>query len=339
MVQKYSKAHIDRVGEILISETALTEEKEIAVMTLNNWRMLHSYPLNIFRDELQEHVRQVDPDAIVAQRLKRLPTILHKIKERKTIQRLSQMQDIAGLRVIVDNVDAVYALKERYERQRAWKRVKDYISEPRATGYRGVHLIYEYVNAKNPASDGLLVEIQLRTRLQHLWATAVETIDFLWQDSLKYSTGSYQWTEFFKLVSAAFTCREGTNQLKCFEEISCAEIAKQLQLTLVKQSLGSTLEAIKTLSFVKDNPALTNSKYWVVSSSLKDAVKIYYFNEDQLEQATGFYNDEERKTHKDAKSQVVLISVDSFKKIEEAYPNFFLNIHKFLVELNYVAGL
>jgi len=45
---------------------------------------------------------------------------------------------------------------------------RDYISDPRRSGYRGVHVIVGY--------DGRQIEVQLRTRVMHDWAIAVERL-------------------------------------------------------------------------------------------------------------------------------------------------------------------
>ncbi|MBR7037302.1 hypothetical protein IKI14_05690 [bacterium] len=37
-------------------------------------------------------------------------------------------------------------------------------------------MVYKYQNAYAPEYNGLQIEIQLRTELEHLWATAVETM-------------------------------------------------------------------------------------------------------------------------------------------------------------------
>jgi len=49
-----------------------------------------------------------------------------------------------------------------------------------------------------------LVEIQIRSRLQHLWATAVETVDFFTNQAIKSNEGQKDWVTFFRLVSSAF---------------------------------------------------------------------------------------------------------------------------------------
>ena len=81
------------------------------------------------------------------------------------------MQDIAGARIIVGNMDQLLDVERRIKRWRGLKRIKNYIDQPKPSGYRGKHFIFE--------KDGMFVEIQLRTQLQHVWATSVETIDVL----------------------------------------------------------------------------------------------------------------------------------------------------------------
>ena len=134
---------------------------------------------------MREYVKELSgKHGIVAQRLKRVPTILDKIKNRQQQMQLGRMQDVGGLRAIVTDIRQLNDLKKKYARLRtkhSLERVHDYISETKESGYRGVHIIYKYHSPEKPQYDGLYVEIQLRTRLQHLWATAVETVDFFFK--------------------------------------------------------------------------------------------------------------------------------------------------------------
>lgn len=52
------------------------------------------------------------------------------------------------------------------------------------------------------------LEVQLRTRLQHSWATAVEAIGLLKNQELKAGEGDPDWLRLFALVSAEFACTE-----------------------------------------------------------------------------------------------------------------------------------
>src|SRR4051812_7252222 len=97
----FSKADVNRAGQILVAgDPALSEA---AFEILANWRACHGYPMNTFQALLRHRLKEIDEDAIVAQRLKRAPSVIAKLKRFKTMN-LSQMQDIAGLRAILSSV-------------------------------------------------------------------------------------------------------------------------------------------------------------------------------------------------------------------------------------------
>ena len=104
----------------------------------------------------------------VAQRLKRTPSILAKLR-RFPSMKLSRMQDIGGARAVLPGIAEVDDLRRRYmqgNRRSAHTFVaeKDYIRRPKASGYRGIHLTYRYGSRENPDYNGLQIEIQLRTK-------------------------------------------------------------------------------------------------------------------------------------------------------------------------------
>ena len=68
----YSRSAVDVAGDTLINNNATAEETEHALTVLNNWRSSHSYPLQVFYMNLRDRARTVAPNALVAQRLKRL---------------------------------------------------------------------------------------------------------------------------------------------------------------------------------------------------------------------------------------------------------------------------
>ena len=82
-------------------------------------------------------------------------------------------------------------------------------AEPRPSGYRGMHLIYSYRANRKHALDGLNVEIQIRTSLQHQWATAVETVGTFTGEALKSGGGEEDWLRFFVLRSSRIAHVEG----------------------------------------------------------------------------------------------------------------------------------
>src|SRR3989338_2519431 len=115
----YSKSKVDLAGETLISKTSLPEEKDKALAILDNWRAIHRYPMHIFKKRLKRVSEKLDKNAISVQRLKRLPSILKKLQRdyygNKPTMNLSQMQDIAGCRVVMSNVELARRLyREKY---------------------------------------------------------------------------------------------------------------------------------------------------------------------------------------------------------------------------------
>jgi len=125
---------------------------------------------------------------------------------------LARMQDIGGLRAIVESVTKVRELEKVYLESNFRHQLatphKDYIQHPKSDGYRGIHLVYKYRSELAPAYDGLNLELQLRTRLQHAWATAVETMGTFLGQALKSGQGEGQWKAFFEVSSAAIALLE-----------------------------------------------------------------------------------------------------------------------------------
>jgi len=77
----------------------------------------------------------------------------------------------------------------------------DYINNPKPSGYRGFHLVYRYQSDKKQTYNNLKVEMQIRSPLQHQWATAVETVDAFTGQALKSSSGDEEWQTFYCGVS------------------------------------------------------------------------------------------------------------------------------------------
>ena len=338
MTPKYSRSSINRVGEILAADDSTDEQLRLAKQSLSDWRALHLYPMNVFQTTLRKYVNEIDSKGIVAQRLKRTPTIIDKLKNRQTNMSLGRMQDVGGLRAIVSNVQQVRKIRERFVRpqpKRILKREYDYIAEPKESGYRGIHLVYEYRNPKKPEYDGLQIEIQLRTRLQHLWATAVETVGFFYQESLKSSLGNEKRLEFFQMVSALFALKENQPTCEQYRDLSFETLVDQLWQFDSNHKILHQLEAIQVARDAVKEPKLADATYWIIQTNLAPfTTSIFPFFKVQQESAKMVYQflEETIKSTEsiNGKSQVVLVSTDSVKQLNKAYPNFFLDIADFI---------
>ena len=95
------------------------------------------------------------------------------------------MQDIGGCRVVLPTADDAFIFGAEFVSSRIRHklvRYHNYISKPRSTGYRGLHLMYEYDSDRATGWEGLQIEIQLLFQFQHQWATAVGNRgSFRWQ--------------------------------------------------------------------------------------------------------------------------------------------------------------
>ena len=129
-------------------------------------------------------LRVVGSPVRVSQRLKRIHRIVEKLsRPEHHSMRLSQMEDVGGCRVVVPSLKDLVRLRERILEN--WhdslRMEKDYVAHPKEDGYRAIHLIV--------IRDERLVEIQLRTARQHLWATHVERLEMTRRESLRGGAG------------------------------------------------------------------------------------------------------------------------------------------------------
>ena len=181
-VPEHARSQVNAAGTALIFPSSSPDAARRALGVVNNWRASHSVPLNAVRANLRNHVvAESGEEALIAQRFKRLSSIEAKLRRSRHMQ-LARMQDVGGCRAVLPSTGSVRNVVRRFERSRTnheLLRRYDYMTQPRASGYRGVHLVYGYrtKRERNTVYNGMRIEIQLRSRLQHAWATAVETVD------------------------------------------------------------------------------------------------------------------------------------------------------------------
>lgn len=142
----------------------------------------------------------------MASRPKRMSSIRRKLAT-STVE-LHKMQDLAGCRAIVGDIASVNALLERihdrfpHDIRKEWR----FIQEPKPDGYRSHHIAFKFKPRRHEDEhfEGREVELQIRTRLQHSWATAVEAVSLYRGEDLKHHKGDHEWLRLFELSSAEF---------------------------------------------------------------------------------------------------------------------------------------
>ncbi|NLY36533.1 MAG: GTP pyrophosphokinase family protein [Tissierellia bacterium] len=101
-----------------------------------------------------------------------LPLTLDSIKD--------NLYDVAGIRVICHYVEDIYLLRKLLLQQDDLNlvRERDYIAEPKANGYRSLHLIVEVPVYLSEKTTKMSVEIQLRTVAMDFWASLEHEINY-----------------------------------------------------------------------------------------------------------------------------------------------------------------
>ncbi len=332
-IPKYSGNQINKAGKIIADPFSTIEEREDALVILNNWRAAHAYPLQVICSNL----RKKNPNAIVVQRLKRLESITGKIQRFPEMQ-LYKMQDLGGCRVIVDTIEQVYESVDKYKSSRIrhiLKREYDYIANPKKSGYRSYHMVYQFHSeTKDTYNKNMFIEIQFRTKLQHMWATAVEMMGIYTKSNLKSSQGDYDILRFFTLVSSLFAIQE--KMPICPNTSGWAdELISEIKYLDNKNNIISTLSGLNvSINYAsnKYNQKDKNLYYIILLNYDKMRVTVKPFKSSNLETATKLYG----KIEQGSNINVVLVSASSFETLKLAYPNYFADISYFVTKLRRV---
>ncbi|MBQ8624596.1 MAG: GTP pyrophosphokinase family protein [Agathobacter sp.] len=118
-----------------------------------------------------------NPIESIKSRVKSSDSLLKKIRKKDiplTLEAIEEnIWDIAGIRVICSYQDDIYLLAECLLQQDDVKliEVKDYIKNPKANGYRSLHLIVEVPIFLQEEKRNMKVEVQLRTIAMDFWAS------------------------------------------------------------------------------------------------------------------------------------------------------------------------
>lgn len=201
----HTASQVNRAGKTLRqwlqarSLTLADQEVQDALKILTDYRAAHARPLLKANSALRSVVRSEGCEVEVSQRLKRMSTILDKLVRQPNMS-LSRMQDIGGCRAILGNLDELRRVEARLKRRRAPVRVDDYVASPRSSGYRSIYLVVQY--------DGRNIEVQLRTRLMHEWAVAVERLGGNIDADLKSGKGPPQILQWLEAIAEALAIED-----------------------------------------------------------------------------------------------------------------------------------
>lgn len=315
-----SKSRVNRAGNAVRDGSATHDD----YLVIEEWRAAHRAVLNTFQAILRN--RTIGSNTTVAQRHKRRTTIFDKLLRLPEMQ-LARMDDVAGCRLIFDDVDGLERFKLTFHKARFHHQRKNepdkynYIANPKSTGYRGIHDIYAYdVNSDTGKHlKGLMVEIQYRTVVQHAWATAVEVIGFITENQPKFQKGDDRY-EYAMALASEILARAYENLRGPFPEIKDVDVVKKFLAADAELKLLDMLRALNasnTASTEKRNSIL------IFHESSKLEVRTY---KSATEALAALFELEKEMPGKD----IVLVKADTTEEVRFAFKNYFSDARDFI---------
>ena len=255
--------------------------------------------------------------------------------------KLSQMHDLGGCRAILSSVEAVDQLFAMYRgpqelgnlfEAEGTLKCYDYIRNPKPDGYRGIHIVGRYrpIVLTNEPWNGHRIEMQLRTQLQHAFATAVETVTTFTRFPLKFGGGPDEWRRFFSLMGSALALREQT-PIVAETPINRAQLARELRDVTnslkVRQKLRGWAKALRRLP--RHN--VRRFKWLLLVLNVTDStIKVTGFDDRAKTDIAIAQIEQQKREDLDA----VLVWVRSVNDLKTAYPNYYADTSGFIEALN-----
>lgn len=337
---RYSREEVNWAGKFiaLLYDGSDAQEKDFmrAMDIIDNFRAAHAFPLNTLQHRLRMLASPIDTDVIVAQRLKRLYSIMSKL-ERFPSMTLSQMQDIGGCRAVLGSVGNVNSLAEAFKQSSIKHKLQhedDYVYAPRDSGYRSRHLMYRYYSDRSEVFNELRIEVQLRTNMQHAWATTVETVDAFTKQALKSSRGRADWTQFFQLMGTWMALRENTPPVPGTPS-SQHELKSELRRCAEELQVEKTLRGFTTaLRLTQRVRTHGEADFYLLSlNNVKERLNVAEFRKEDLGRAVDMYARVEKRIRDHKLTDAVLVSVNTVADLRRAYPNYYADTFDFVEEM------
>lgn len=249
---------------------------------------------------------------------------------------MSQMQDVGGCRAVVGgmkNLGQVLRIYVDRPLKHTLYKLDNYIDQPKEDGYRSIHMRYRFAGRATASPwNNLRIEVQIRTKLQHSWATAVETIDAFTGENIKFGVGAEKWRRFFALMGSVHALYErqeavpNTPLAVSDLRAELAELSFELNVPYMLRSYARIGRQVQGYKNGKD--------YWYLLELMPSTseVKMTSYPTKMSDQAKIDYAAAELRFQKTL-NQAVLVSVDSIKDLQKAYPNFFGDTRLFLSSL------
>lgn len=320
----YSNSRVKTAGKRIRKGTANLEDWQV----FENHRRAHARTLNTHQIRLRRVADKIDFS--VAQRLKRRPTIIDKLTREPNMQ-LSTMHDIAGCRVIFNDLNDLFAYRNamlskpsKHIHVNKGNAHFDYVNNPKSSGYRGIHEVFKTRTGRTDgrAWDDLMIEVQLRTKAQHAWATAVETIDLLNGERAKFGEADPQLKRFFILASEIIS-RAHEDNPSSLPDLDVNLLLEEFH------GLEQQLGVVKRLDeAVQQNPQLNRRMATILIFHFEEGRTLEVREFSALSEALPEYEKLEDEFRE--KADVVLVRAESVEDIRRSFQNYFSDAKDFV---------
>lgn len=319
------------------------EDYLIAIDKAQRWRAQHALPTeNCFRTLLLSATGF--PEAVLTFRLKRMKSILAKIRRAGKSYQIGTMDDIGGCRMILKDMEqvreAISILADRFSLKEG-NSIKNYIEQPRDSGYRSCHLI-----TTNPGADrDYRVEVQVRTQLQHLWSTAVEAASFIYESDYKAERAldevdhrEQQIRVFFTIISSLFSLEEGTPQVRGYDSPRDELVRELHELDYLASIIEDLSNADDTVFLSENGTRFDRPGFYLMRFATEmQFLDIGYFSPRELEKALHAYDECESDALGNGGTasiftydDVVLAYAQDGEQLGLAFPNYSTRVGEFL---------
>jgi hypothetical protein len=264
------------------------------------------------------------------------------IRQKLDARSLYDIQDIAGCRAILPTIGDVHGVLAAYEQsaRHSLKKPYDYVQAPRDTGYRSYHLVFRFDGEAEEEREAFKhhnVEVQLRTQLQHAWATAVEAVGLVRNEDLKHGRGDPDWLRFFNLMSSEFAEEEGCPLVPGTPE-DASERHREIRELDKKLSAIKSLDGFRRIIEKTARAEASRGTIFLIQYdpdreevSIK-TVPTFKVGSNKMGTA------EEWESGRGRRIETVLVEVDAASDLRKAYPNYFLDVGMFVDRLRPIVA-
>ena len=244
---------------------------------------------------------------LVCGRSKRTKSIIRKLRrtENRSMD-LSRVSDMVGLRVLVETAGQQQQVLDQLCGALTAKDVDDYRTNVPPSGYRCVHII---------ARDGSrLLEIQLRTLAQHLWAVESESFG----EKVKEGSGTAGPAVYLQTLSTA--CRQVDEGQEPY--VTGTDVPLMMERKPLTGQYPKQVELFRAAARCESREAPTTSYLIVFDRQLGELVHNFAFGADARDEAIREYS-KFCRTLDETRMDVLILNSPSRSGIEVTHPQFF----------------